>query len=283
MKLFKGFNKDMTCRDFQYEEGKTYEMDSAMLCHHGFHACEHPLDCFGYYPPANSVYREVELDGVTDEEGDDTKRVGTKITVKGALNIRGLIDATFEYVKSQCTNSKSGGNMSALTGGNRSALTGGNRSALTGGDYSALTGGNRSVLSGGDYSALTGGYRSALTGGNRSALTGGNYSALTGGNRSVLTGGDYSALTGGNRSVLTGGDYSALTGGNYSALTGGNRSVVYGGIGSKVRGGVHSVLAIRYCDENSCTRIAFAEVDGEKIKADTWYRLDDDHEFVEVE
>ena len=243
MKAYKGFNKDMTCRGFQYEEGKTYEMESAELCDHGFHACEHPLDCFGYYPPANSVYHEVELDGVTDEERDDTKRVGTKITVKGALNIRGLINATFEYVKSQCTNSKSGGNYSALTGGDRSALTGGYISALTGGNMSALTGG--------DYSALTGGYSSALTGGNMSALTGGNYSALTGGYRSALTGGDM--------------------------------SVVYGGIGSKVRGGVHSVLAIRYCDENSCTRIAFAEVDGEKIKADTWYRLDDDHEFVEVE
>lgn len=105
MKAYKGFNKDMTCRGFQYEEGKTYEMESAELCDHGFHACEYPLDCFGYYSPADSVYHEVELGGVTDEEGDDTKRVGTKITVKGALNIRGLIDATFEY----CTNSKSGG------------------------------------------------------------------------------------------------------------------------------------------------------------------------------
>jgi hypothetical protein len=141
MKAYKGFNKDMTCRGFQYKEGKTYEMESAELCDHGFHACEYPLDCFGYYPPADSVYHEVELDGVTDEEGNDTKCVGTKITVKGALNIRGLIGATFEYVKSQCTNSKSGNNYSALMGGYMSALTGGYMSALTGGDRSALTGG----------------------------------------------------------------------------------------------------------------------------------------------
>ena len=211
MKAYKGFNKDMKCRGFQYEEGKTYEMESAELCDHGFHACEYPLDCFGYYFPADSVYHEVKLDGVTDEKRDDTKRVGTKITVKGALNIRGLIGATFEYVKSRCTNSKNGD------------------------DYSALAGGN--------YSALTGGYRSALTGG----------------------------------------DYSALAGGDMSALTGGNYSVIYGGIGSKVRGGLHSVLAIRYCDEHQKMRIAFAEVDGEKIKADTWYKLDDNYEFVEVE
>lgn len=211
MKAYKGFNKDMTCRGFQYEEGKTYEMESAELCDHGFHACEYPIDCFGYYSPADSVYHEVELDGVTDEERDDTKRVGTKLTVKGALNIKELIDATFEYVKSQCANSEIGGNYSALTGGNYSALTGG------------------------DYSALTGGYLSALTGGNSSALTGGDF------------------------------------------------SVIYGGVGSKVRGGLHSVLAIRYYDEHQKTRIAFAEVDREKIKANTWYKLNDKHEFVEVE
>jgi hypothetical protein len=66
-------------------------------------------------------------------------------------------------------------------------------------------------------------------------------------------------------------------------LTGGDRSVVYGGIGSKVRGGLHSVLAIAYRDEHQKMRIAFAEVDGEKIKADTWYKLNEQHEFVEVE
>lgn len=51
MKAYKGFNKDMTCRGFQYEEGKTYETDKAELCKEGFHACENPLDCFNYYAP----------------------------------------------------------------------------------------------------------------------------------------------------------------------------------------------------------------------------------------
>lgn len=227
MKAYKGFNKDMTCRGFQYKERETYEMESAELCDHGFHACEHPLDCFGYYPPANSVYHEVELDDVTDEERDDTKRVGTKLTVKGALNIRGLINATFEYIKSRCTNSKIGGDYSALTGG----------------DWSALVGGTCAVLSGDFKSALIGGFTS----------------------------------------VLTGGSKSALISGNKSALTGGDSSVIYGGIGSKVRGGLYSVLAIRYYVNHSKVRIAFAEVDGEKIKANTWYKLNEQHEFVEVE
>ena len=81
MKLFKGFNKDMKCRGFQYAEGETYHEDKAELCQTGFHACENPLDCFGYYSPGDgSIYREVELEDVTEErEADDTKWVGKTI------------------------------------------------------------------------------------------------------------------------------------------------------------------------------------------------------------
>ena len=63
IKAYKGFNKDMTCRDFRYEEGKEYEEERAKACNCGFHACEYPLDCLGYYDPAHSVYREVEQSG----------------------------------------------------------------------------------------------------------------------------------------------------------------------------------------------------------------------------
>ena len=62
MKAYKGFNKDMTCRGFQFKEGETYIEDKAELCRNGFHACERPLDIFAYYSPAESVYHEVELD-----------------------------------------------------------------------------------------------------------------------------------------------------------------------------------------------------------------------------
>lgn len=73
IKAYKGFNKDMTCRGFQYEEGKEYETEMAKCCESGFHACEYPLDCFDYYSPNESVYHEVELDGNTDSCGGDTK------------------------------------------------------------------------------------------------------------------------------------------------------------------------------------------------------------------
>ncbi len=298
MKAYKGFNKDMTCRGFQYEEGKEYTTDKAELCNSGFHACEHPLNCFDYYAPSESVYHEVELEEVSDERESDTKVCAKKIKIGAALDIKGLIKAAFEYTSERCTNCEiggdmsaltggdmsalTGGDMSALTGGNRSALTGGNRSALTGGYRSALTGGNMSALAGGNRSALTGGYMSALTGGNMSALTGGYMSALTGGNMSALTGGYMSALTGGNMSALTGGNRSALTGGYRSALAGGNMSALRGGESSKFKGGMWSVFACEIWEDGTIKGVTTAVVDGETIKPDTWYKLENG-EFVEVE
>lgn len=83
IKAYKGFNKDMTCRDFQYEEGKEYEEEKAEACNCGFHACEHPLDCLGYYDPAHSVYHEVEQSGEISKRSDDTKVASTKIKIGG--------------------------------------------------------------------------------------------------------------------------------------------------------------------------------------------------------
>ena len=271
-KMFKGFNRDMTCTPakgvkFQYEEGKTYETETAALCKNGFHACEMPLCCFSYYPPAGSVYHEVDLEEVSKEHEGYSKHVGKKITIGARLDVAGLIKAQFEWVKEQTKNEYSGGYWSALTGGNESALTGGNLSALTGGD--------RSALMGGYGSALTGGYGSALSGGNESALTGGYGSALTGGNRSALMGGERSALTGGNR--------SALIGGELSALTGGSASVLRGGEGSWFCGGLWSVFACEIINElGNIVGMAIAVVDGEKIKPGVWYRVKNG-EFVEVD
>ncbi|MDD6041960.1 MAG: hypothetical protein PUD63_12330 [Clostridia bacterium] len=97
MKAFKGFTREMKCRDFQFEEGKTYEEPVASLCNSGFHACEHPLNCFAYYPPSKSVYHEVELDGVSDERGDDTKVVAQKITVGSRLTIADMVKAAVDF------------------------------------------------------------------------------------------------------------------------------------------------------------------------------------------
>ena len=98
MKAFKGFNKDLTCRGFQYEEGKEFETERAEVCEEGFHACEYPLDCFGYYNPAQSVYHEVELDGDIDTSNkEDSKVCATKIKVGAKINIAGLVKCAIDF------------------------------------------------------------------------------------------------------------------------------------------------------------------------------------------
>ena len=94
---YKGFNKDMTCSDFQYKEGESYEELRAEACECGFHACEYPLDCLRYYYPNESVYHVVEQSGEISRHSDDTKVASTKIKIGAEINIAGLVKAAIEY------------------------------------------------------------------------------------------------------------------------------------------------------------------------------------------
>ena len=131
MKAYKGFASDMTCRGFRYEEGKSYKTDNAKCCETGFHACESPIDCFGYYAPGQSVYHEVELDGRIDRSDEDTKIAATKINIGARLNIPMLCKATFEYVRAKCTNEHNAEPGKAATAGSFGAATAGDRGAAT--------------------------------------------------------------------------------------------------------------------------------------------------------
>lgn len=91
----------MTCRGFQYEEGKEYEEETADACHSGFHACEYPLDCLGYYSPNESVYHEVEQNGEFDRGEDDSKVASTKIKIGARLDISGLVKAAIDFTMSR--------------------------------------------------------------------------------------------------------------------------------------------------------------------------------------
>ena len=93
---YKGFNADWTCRDFQYELGKTYVEKKADLCERGFHACEYPLDIFSYYPPTGQI-AQVELGDVSPKTDSDSKRVGKSITIKASLSLHELIAAAVEF------------------------------------------------------------------------------------------------------------------------------------------------------------------------------------------
>ena len=132
MKAYKGFNPDMTCRGFKYEEGKEYETAKAECCASGFHACEHPLDCFNYYDPGQSVYHEVEVDGDIDRDHGDTKVAATKIKIGARLTIAGLVKAAIDYtmarVKPEAKADEDHGSASAT--GDNSAASAENETAI---------------------------------------------------------------------------------------------------------------------------------------------------------
>ncbi|EBU3945511.1 hypothetical protein CWP76_20520 [Salmonella enterica] len=235
---FKGFNKDLKCRGFQFAIGETFHHDGKVeACGSGFHACECPFDVFSYYPPAESRYAETISFGITDsEEGGDTKIASSSITIKDELTLPQFIQRGIEWIWSKIDKSLEQqimcGNRSAATNtGNRSAATNtGDQSAATNTGYQSAatnTGDRSAATNTGDWSAATntGDWSAATNTGYQSAATNtGDWSAATNtGYQSAATNtGDWSAATNtGNRSAATNtGDRSAATNtGDRSAAT----------------------------------------------------------------
>ena len=102
MKAYKGFDKDLKCRGFQYEVGKEYEEENASLCKKGFHACENPLDTFRYYAPPDSRYCEVDVDDNGERNSDDTKICGKHIKIGAEIGLEGVINAGVRFVFDKC-------------------------------------------------------------------------------------------------------------------------------------------------------------------------------------
>ena len=205
MKAYKGFNRDMTCRGFQFEEGKEYHEDNAVLCESGFHACENPLDTFSYYAPGNSVFHEVDLDEVSDERNrEDTKICAKTIRIGARLDVAGLCKAHFEYVSAWCEPA------------------------------------NGRVA------------------------------------------GDKESAAAGNWGSAAAGEQGSAAAGNWGSAAAGEQGLACCR-GGKVKGGMGAVIVASELDDyGKNVRVAAAIVDGEKIKADTWYTVKNG-EFVEVD
>ena len=182
IKSYKGFNKDMTCKNKQYEVGKDYEEDKAVACKCGMHACEYPLDCFKYYPPSKSVYCEVEQSGDISRH-DDSKIASTKMRIGAQLNIAGIVNAAIKYTKEKvektCIESKS------ATAGDSGAATAGYCGAATAGNYGAATAGDSGAATAGDYGTATSRGKSS-TGENGLSVARGNGVKAKGGIGSIL-------------------------------------------------------------------------------------------------
>ena len=226
---YKGFDKDMKCRGFQYEVGKDYEQDGKIkCCSNGFYACEFPLDVFTYYAPGcNSKYCTVTQSGDIDKNGENSKVASSKIHIETEIGISGIIKAGVKFILDKVN-----------WNDNKETNTG---------DYSAAT-------NTGNYSAATNtGYQSAAT-------NTGDYSAAT-------NTGDYSAAT-------NTGDCSAakVSGKDSIAIVTGKDSKASGELGDWI------VLTERGdWDEDTypIKEVKAFKVDGEKIKADTFYKLVD--------
>ncbi|EBP8026820.1 hypothetical protein AKM53_16970 [Salmonella enterica] len=248
---FKGFNKDLKCRDFQFAIGETFHHDGKVeACGSGFHACECPFDVFSYYPPAESRYAETISFGITDsEEGGDTKIASSSITIKDELTLPQFIQRGIEWIWSKIDKSLE----QQIMCGNRSAAT-------NTGDWSAATntGSCSAATNTGDCSAAT-------NTGNRSAAT-------NTGNRSAAT-------NTGNRSAATN------TGNRSAAEVSGSQSVAAAfGIEGKARASEGGAIVLCYRDEDGeLIHIRASKVGENGIMPNTWYQLNEDGEFVACE
>lgn len=213
MKAYKGFNKDMTCRGFQYEIGKEYETDAADLCRIGFHACENPLDCFSHYAPGNSRYCEVEIEDNGQRSSEDSKVVGKKIKIGAELSTEQICKLHFEYVRSRCDPAKTN--------------AAGDRESASAGRYGSASAGERGSASAGRYGV--------------------------------------SASRG-----------SSSAGENGVAAARGKHAKVRGGIGSVL------VVCVEKKDSYEIAEWKAAVVDGERIRPDTWYTVENG-EFKEAD
>lgn len=150
---FKGFDKDLKCRDYQYEVGKEFEEEGKIeACSNGFHFCENPFDVLGYYPPStekgSSRYCIVKGSGNIDRDGDDTKVACSKLHISAEIGLKGIIEAGVKFILDKA-NWKD--NKESNTGDRSAATNTGNQSAaeVTGKESIAIVTGKDSKAKGG--------------------------------------------------------------------------------------------------------------------------------------
>ena len=242
MKVYKGTDENMVCHGKQYVLGEMATEEKAKLCECGLHACEMPLDVLNYYPPNRSRYFEAEADDVTDERhSNDSKIVAKKMTLKAEIGIPGLVKAQVEYVKKQIGFDDA---IKRADAEKENHATGNRGAASATGDWGAAS-------ATGDWGAAsaTGDWGAASATGNRGAAS---------------ATGDWGA--------------ASATGKSGVALAAGLECKAKGALGCAI-----CCVERGKWDGEMCPILAVkaAIVDGETIKADTWYMLKNG-EFVEV-
>ena len=255
---YKGMNSKMQCRGMQYEVGKEFSVDGDIeCCGNGLHACERPLDVFGYYAPGTGArYFRVEQSGEMARDGNDSKVASRKMRVDAEIGIPGIVKAHIEYVKAHTTTEHT------------------DPKRATAGDFGAATAGDSGAATAGYRGAATAGDRGAATAGEFGAATAGDCGAATAGDRGVATAGDFGAATAGYSGAATAGEFGVATS-RGRASVGANGIACVRGDAPMASGGLGAVLVLVE-EQSSSYNIAHwkaVEVDGKTVKSDTWYRL----------
>ena len=258
IKSYKGFDKDMKCRDFQYEVGKEYNMDGEIkCCKQGFHACKSPLEVWDYYDMLNSRFAEVEQSGKIDEEEKSTKVCSSHIKIKAELKLADIINIGVEWLKDITSPSKVKTDGVLNDNGDRKKQIG------SSGDYAKIgsSGYSAQIGSSGDSAKIGSSGDSAQIG--------------SSGDSAKIGSSGYSAKIGSS------GDYAQID------STGEDSVIMCAGGNSKAKAKIGSWITLsewKWSDEKEryvpvCVKTEY--VDGENIKADTWYQLKNG-KFVEV-
>lgn len=303
MSAYKGFDKNLKCRDFQYEVGKTYEEKEARICKTGFHACENPLNVLLYYPPCHgNRYCEVEQDGEFSENDDDSKIASTKIEISKEVSLTELIQAAIDKSGESEIHSINTGvrTVAENTEKYSIALNKGYYSVTANtGKYSLATAASIVSIAAntGDCSVAysqkahsiavnTGDSSAAVSNGCHSiAANTGEYSVVMGageGSVAINVGKQSAAINNGKTSVALNTGYQAE-----ASVQNENSIAIATGVQSRAKAGLGSaIVLVERTTWNGraypLNNIKAAIVDGKIIKADTWYTLRNG-EFVECE
>ena len=285
---YKGFDENLCCKGFQYEVGKEYEQEGEIkCCVKGFHACTNPFDVLSYYEVnGKNRFCEVEQMGVVRTGSDDTKQCSSKIKINAEIGMVGLFKAGVEWIKEK-TNPKP---IIKETKGNGGASSGGYAQIGSSGGYAKIgsSGGYAKIGSSGDYAQIgSSGYAAQIGSSGEYAQIGssGDYAQIgsSGNAAKIGSSGDYAQIG-------SSGDYAQIGSSGYAAQidsTGGGSVVCCAGNNCTAKASIGSWITLaewKYSDEREryvpvCVKTEF--VDGERIKADTWYKLIDG-EFKEI-
>ena len=294
MKSYKGFDKNLKCRDFQYEIGKEYEMDGEIkVCSRGFHACESPFDVFDHYTMIDSRFCEVEQDGNISKEDRGTKICSSKIKIKAELKLADMINLGVEWLKEITSPEKIKTSIKDNSSGDDAKIgSSGNYAQIgsSGDDAQIGSSGDDAKIGSSGYGAKIGSSGDDAqigSSGDDAKIGSSGYGAKIGssGNYAQIGSSGYGAKIGssGNYAQIgSSGNYAQIgSSGNYAQIdsTGEGCVIMCAGINSVAKASKGSWITLSewsYSDKKQryipvCVKTEF--VDGEKIKADTYYSL----------